>query len=114
MITVSATIAAGGSLSGVVSFPESIDDASLVGISMPATWVSAAVTFQTSADGATFQDLYNSAGTEVSVTAVQAHNIALDPTLFAGIRHLKVRSGTGTTPVVQTGGAVVKLTVIEL
>lgn len=73
----------------------------LVGIQMPATWAAANITFQASANGDTFYDVYDSAGTEVSVTAVQARYIVLDPTA-RGFFHLKVRSGTAATPVNQT------------
>lgn len=91
------TIPEGGSVSDVVD----LDGVHLVGIQMPATWDAANITFQASADGVTFADLYNQSGSEVTVDAAAGRFIALDPTLFAGIRFLKVRSGTAATPVNQ-------------
>lgn len=91
------TIDAGSALSAAVD----LDGVALVGIQMPASWTAANLTFQVSADGVTYADLYNQSGSEVVVTAAANRYIALDPTLFQGIRRLKIRSGTSGTPVNQ-------------
>ena len=91
------TIANGASLSGAVD----TGGGTVCGIAMPGTWTTANLTFQVSADGATYQDLYDKGGTEYTVTAAASRYIELPPADFAGIRFLKVRSGTTGTAVNQ-------------
>jgi hypothetical protein len=102
-----ATILDGQSLSG----PVALGALTLVGISMPAAWAAAALTFQVSPDGgASWQELYDGAGNAVTVTAAQNQFIMplADPSyLWRGINMIKVRSGTVAAPVVQSGGVVV-------
>lgn len=86
----------------------------LVGILMPATWTAAAMTFQVSVDGTNFFDLYDSSGAEVSYTVVQGHYVFTTPANWAGIRFLKVRSGTGGAAVSQGGDRIVSLIVRPL
>lgn len=85
----------------------------LLGISMPGTWVAASITFQVSPDGGvTWQELFDDAGTAVSVTAAANQFIVFlshPGTVFYGVNMFKVRSGTAGAPVVQTGGATVNL-----
>lgn len=109
------TIANGASLSGAAVFVNGVT--SLVGIVIPAAWTAAALTFQASADGTTYGDLYNTAGTEVTIpsSAVAASRyIALDPSDFAGIAYLKVRSGTSAAAVNQTADRTLTLVVRSL
>ena len=104
-----ATIAAGASLSG----PVSLGALTLVGISMPATWTPAVLTFQVSPDGGTtWQELYDGSGNEVTITAAAGQFIIplLDPSyLWRGINMIQVRSGTAGSPVNQTVAAVVNI-----
>ncbi len=114
------TIANGTSLS---------DEADLTGfqvvaIQMPAAWDAANLTFQarpgkkfattTEKPEETLQNVYDDAGTEVSVTAAASRYIAvtgtkLDALLACGA--LKVRSGTSGVPVNQTANRVLTLVV---
>lgn len=103
---VDATIASGASLSAAVPLYGYV----FCGIYMPASWTAAAITLQASDDGSTWYDVYND-GTEVSITAAAGQYIALDSSLFLGIRQLKVRSGTSATPVNQAAERTVKLMV---
>jgi hypothetical protein len=96
--TRSVVIPAGGSLSD----PVDLDGVKLLGIQMPSAWDAANLTFQVSANGVAYADLYNQAGSEVVVNAAAGRFIALDPALFAGIRFLRIRSGTAETPINQT------------
>ncbi len=106
----SANIANGASLSDAVELRRSgAHTPSLVGILMPDTWTAASVTFQVAADGTNFKDMYDSAGTEVSITAVQGHYIVLNPLLFSGLTHVKVRSGAAGAAVNQGAARVVTL-----
>ena len=103
-----ATIAAGASLSG----PVSLGALTLVGISMPATWTPAPLTFQVSPDGSTWQELYDGAGNEVTIFAAAGQFIIplLDPSyLWRGVNLLQVRSGTLAAPVNQVAAAVVNI-----
>ncbi len=92
------TIASGGSLSGAVALPPGEYPAAIM---MPATWTTANLTFQGSVDGTTFYDMYESDGTELTVTADASQYIVLSPDSFWGVHFLKVRSGTTGTPVNQ-------------
>src|SRR5690242_18069352 len=97
LLKVPVTIANSTSLSPAVNVQSTqVSDAgrTLVGIQMPASWTSAAITFQCSTDGGTtFQDVYDSAGAEVSITAVQGHYVNLTQGNFAAFDVIKVRSG---------------------
>ncbi len=104
---VNATIAASASLSGAVRLPPG---RVLVGIVMPAAWTAAALTFQISLDeGATFQNAYIAAGTEVNITAAAATTIALDPATWLHAPIIKVRSGTAASAVNQAAARTVGL-----
>ena len=104
-----ATIAAGAALSG----PCALGALTLVGISMPAVWTAAPLTFQVSPDGGvTWQELYDGAGNEITVTAAAGQFVIplADPSyLWRGINMVQVRSGTAALPVNQAAGAVVNL-----
>jgi hypothetical protein len=88
---------------------------SLVGISVPAAWTTANLTFQGSTDGGiTFFDLYDESGTERSIVVVASRTVTLDPTKFMGCTHLKIRSGVTATPVAQAADRVLTYTTIAL
>lgn len=67
---------------------------SLVGLVIPAAFTGTAITFQVSADGVTYQPLYDSSNTVVSITVAQGRSYALAPTNFQGAAFLKIVSGT--------------------
>lgn len=104
--TYPATIAAGQSLSGPT--PTGVD--TLVGISMPATWTAASITLQVSPDGGTtWQELYDGAGNEVTITAAAGQFIQLNSYMWRGMNMFQVRSGTLAAPVAQVAAAIVNL-----
>lgn len=107
IVNTSAAIASGQSLSAAVV----VNGDALVEIQMPATWTTANLTFQTSPDGTTFQDLYDEEGTEVTVTAAASRNIKLNGAEWANIEWLKVRSGTTGTAVNQGGARTIGLSI---
>ena len=84
-----ATIAAGAALSG----PCALGALTLVGISMPAVWTAAPLTFQVSPDGGTtWQELYDGAGNEITVTAAAGQFVIplADPSyLWRGINMVR-------------------------
>jgi hypothetical protein len=94
-----ATIANGESLSDAII----LDEGFLVGLILPATWTTANLTLQAAGenDESTFQNVYDQAGTEVTITAAASRYVILEPAKFAGIKKLKIRSGTSGTPVAQ-------------
>lgn len=84
----------------------------LVGISMPAAWTAASLTFQASGTSAALvKDMYDAVGTEYTVTAAAARFIAIPPADFLGVQWLIVRSGTTGTPVNQAAAVTINLIV---
>ena len=104
-----ATIAAGQPLSG----PVALGALTLVGISMPAAWTAASLTFQVSPDGgATWQELFDGAGIEVKGVGAAGQVLmrpALPSYVWRGLNMLQLRSGTAGAPVNQVAQAIVKL-----
>jgi len=103
-----ATIANGTSLSNGVL----IGDMALCGLLMSAAWTAASLSFQISFDdGVTWNDLYSDAGVEqvLVVTAPAGKYLALDPSQFAGITMIKIRSGVTGVPVNQGADRVLTL-----
>jgi hypothetical protein len=95
-----AVIVSGESLSAVVD----LAGLTLAGIEMPATWTAASLTFQVAASAAlAAANLYDELGSEYTATAAQGHFIAINPADFAGIKWLRVRSGSSASPVNQAG-----------
>ena len=107
----SVTIANGASLSGALI----LGLRSLFALELPAAWTTAAVTFAVSRDGTTYVPLNDVDGevTIGSAVAVASAGISVDPVLFAGWSHVKVRSGTSASPVNQGGARVVGVGVRE-
>lgn len=73
----------------------------LVRISTPAAWTAANLTFQVSADGATWVNLYDASGNEYTVTAAASRGIIIPLSDFLGVRYIAIRSGTSAVPVPQ-------------
>lgn len=101
-----ATIANNASLSGAVDMGTN----RLFAIVMPSSWTTANLTFQVSADGANYYDLYDDAGTEVTFTAAASRVIQnTNPGRWLGFRFLKIRSGTTGTAVNQGGARTITI-----
>ena len=87
-------IANGASLSGALDMGGARE---IVGIEMPSAWTAAALTFQVSTDGVTYQNLFGDGGTEVQFTVATSQNIALRQdacSLLSKWCFFKLRSGT--------------------
>ena len=82
-------------------------------IEMPAAWDAANLTFQTSGDGTNYFNVYDDSGTEVTVTASTSRRIRLEPSQWAGIQYIKIRSGTAGVAVNQTAARTLYLEVWE-
>lgn len=100
---ITTTIAASGSLSSAIPLGKG---GVIQAIQIPSAWTAAGLSFQSSLDGGTtYQDVYyDESGTDTEFTyptTAASRNIHLYPDLFAGATHIKIRSGTSGTPVVQ-------------
>lgn len=94
-----------------LSDAEDLGDYTLCGILLPSGWDTNAISFATSTaiDG-TYVPIYTAAGAEVATGNVVASTwVALDPADFAGVRFLKLRSGTSAAAVAQSGTVVLTL-----
>ena len=89
-----------------LSSPVASEGFALAGILVPAGWVTADITFQASADGTNWFNLFDDTATEVTVEAAAESYVAFDGRPFRGIPRLKVRSGTAASPVPQTSGPI--------
>jgi hypothetical protein len=105
------TIAAGASLSGVLSIPFGYCPVAFITAS---TWDAAKLSFQLSVDGTNYFVLTN-AGTEyevASVTAAKYNAVPLEH--FMGARKLKVQSGISTAAVNQVDATIVTVVMVGL
>lgn len=93
--TISVTIANGESLSSAAY----IGHGKLVAVVMPDAWTAAGLTFRGSPDGETFRDIYDASGAETAYAVAAAHHVSVDK--YEGAPWMKLRSGTGGSPVNQ-------------
>lgn len=103
-----ATIAAGTSLSQGILIGVKV----LSAIIMPAVWTAAVLSFQASDDdGVTWFDMYDDAGIEITLSpaAPAGKRLSLDPSMFAGVTFIKIRSGPTAAPVNQVAAAAITL-----
>lgn len=109
--TLSTTFAQGASLSSPVLLPGVI-----VGVVLPATWVSAPISGQASGDGGlTYTNAFDDSGNEITLLmAAPGYNSLLPNDFPAGV-WVTLRSGTSGAPVMQTntGGVSILLQVLS-
>lgn len=105
--TTTVTIANGQSLSGAVN----LSGFTLIGIDLPSAWTTANLTLQASIDNSTWDNVFDSTGTEVTISAAASRFVLLNPADFVAIRYLRLRSGTSGTPVNQGGARTITLVV---
>ena len=86
------------------SLSDSVDCSAgdIVRITMPTEWDNAAITFQASTDDVGYNDLYLPDGQELRIATKAGVGILLDFTRTLAVAFLKIRSGTGDDPVVQS------------
>jgi len=99
------TIANGASLSGAVD----LAGYRVMAVQMPAALTGTSVTFQTSFDGTTYGNLYDTTGTEESAVVAASRVVWLEPATFVTFEYIKVRSGTAGTPTTELGDRIIKL-----
>jgi hypothetical protein len=99
-VLIEVDIASGQSLSETVDLTGLIP----VAIAMPATWTAGSLTIQAAtADGGTYNNVYNSDDTEFEISAAASRFIVLSPLTSVAFQFIKIRSGTSGTPVNQGG-----------
>jgi len=84
------TIASGQTVSAALD----LGDKTLVGLQMPSAFTGVALTFQASFDGTTYATVVDDTGGSLTYTVAASTYIVIHPTTFAGIKKLKVVSGT--------------------
>ena len=108
--TLTATIAAGASLSGAVDIGEGY---TLVGLITASTWDAAAVSIEASATaGGTYVVAKDAYGVQLGSASVTGANYVTLGGILAdlkAVRHLKIRSGTTASPVAQADETIVTL-----
>ena len=109
---VNITILSGASLSDVAD----IRGVQLVSIIMPAAWTAADLSFQSSEDNVTFNDVYDEYDVETFFNAGASRFIGLKDNLniLIGANYLKVRSGSTSAAVNQGADRVITLLVRPL
>jgi hypothetical protein len=80
--TAPAVIAQSGTASTAIGVPQ---DMSIVGLSMPAGWDAASITFQVSADGTTWQTVKKVDGNNYTLTVAQATYVVIPPADLIGL-----------------------------
>ncbi len=97
--SVVATIGSGAALSDTI-FTGGLP---ICGIQMPAAWDSADLTFQASCDvAANVANVLDKDGLELDFKAAASQFVTFDPAFFAGVRFIKLRSGTSASPTNQS------------
>jgi len=100
MLVLPSQILSGTSLSDGLSFGLLRMGALLI----PSSWTTANLTFQSSMDMNTWGNVYDGAGNEYTVNiTTPGQYLILDPSAFSMMAFLKIRSGTSSAPVNQSG-----------
>jgi hypothetical protein len=97
IVTASATISAGQSLSSAVDCTSS----RLVRIYMPDAWLDAPLTFEVSSDNTVFRPVHQHDGYELQMPCQPGTAILVPDFMGAALAWLKIRSGTRGRPIVQ-------------
>lgn len=98
------TIATGGTTSEAVDLSQHL----LSGIILPAEFDGTTLNFTGSEEpDGTFLGLYNTAGTQITMTVAASRHVLIEPETFAGVRYIKVVAGA------QTGDTVATLVLVE-
>jgi hypothetical protein len=84
------TIANGGTASTTID----LQGRGLVAVILPSAFTGSIITFQASPDNNTFQALYNTANTQLSMSVTQGRTYLLSPSDLVGVRYLKLVSGS--------------------
>ncbi len=92
-----AVIAAGGTTSTAIQLGNITPTERIIGLIMPAAFTGTSLTFQVSNDDSTYVDLYDNAGTQVSVTVSTSRAVSFKAdhaSLLSGWNFIKIISGS--------------------
>jgi hypothetical protein len=78
----------------------------------PPDWSPANVSFQVSADGNSFSDLFDTDGVEIVKAIRVGSAVVVDQSLTQAVNYLKIRSGPRNNPVAQEADRVITLMVV--
>lgn len=106
--TATATIAAAASLSAAID----LGNGRLHAVVMPAAWDAAGLSFEASIDDVDYFPIHNADG-EYTIAAGASLVIVVDPALFYGFQHIKVRSGTSAAAVAQAAERELELVLVD-
>lgn len=107
------TIASGSSVSDSVP----LQRRPVVGIYVPIAWTEAVLTFQTSEDGVTFVDVVDETGARVTLTPGSGAGAFIrvgHPDAWTGMKNMRIRSGTASSPVTQASTVVLTVVVRDI
>jgi len=105
--TVTATIAAAGSLSA----PVNLQGCTIARMELSTFASSAVLTFQTSSNGGTFLEMVDFYATPIQYPASTGNvAVVMIPQDWYRMRWMRVRSGTAASPVTQSGGVTITFT----
>jgi hypothetical protein len=88
--TYNVTIASGQTTSGAID----LEGYEVHAISLPSAFTGTSITFQGSLDGTTYQAIYNTANTQMSMSVTQNRLYKVEPADLSGLRYLKLVSGS--------------------
>ena len=92
-----ATIPSGQALSAGVR----TDCNHVMSLSLPAAWTAAVLTVQASQDNATWRNVFDEFGAELTIQAAVDREVFLPPVRLAAYGFIRLRSGTSAAPVNQ-------------
>jgi hypothetical protein len=84
------TVSVGQTISNLVD----LKGETVIGVYVPAGFSGTVISFQASPDGTNFFTVNDETGVALSVTVVAGTFVKIDPSYLAGIRYLKLVSGT--------------------
>lgn len=108
--SLSVTIASGASLSDAADLNGTL----VASVVFPSGWTGTVASFEASIDGDIYAPVRDNTGAYVNVAVSGLSFVSVDPSYFVGAAYVKVRSGTQTTPVVQSGTRTVYVGAREL
>jgi hypothetical protein len=100
------TIPSGAAVPAAPALYQDLGGYTPIAILMPPAWTAANLTFRGTIDGSTLVDVYDSTGTELTVTAAASRYVVFTSAhiaAFAGLQGVTIRSGTAGVPVNQGG-----------
>ena len=84
--------------SDTVSTAVDLENNTLVGLELPALFTGTTITFQASNNNGTFKDVKKEDGTSYFLVVAQNTYVVIPPSALAGLRYVKIVSGSSESP----------------